>query len=96
MRAVLGMVSVLLVLAVVGLLAKKQLSATRLAVPVLQQSTPAAGGAGSGAVPPAGGTDTGAAPVASVRAQSQQLQQRYKETVEGLLQQPRPLPEDAN
>ena len=32
MRAVLGIVSLLLVLAVVGLLAKKQLSATRMAV----------------------------------------------------------------
>ena len=35
MRAVLGIVSLLLVLAVVGLLAKKQLSATRMAVPAV-------------------------------------------------------------
>ena len=40
MRAVLGIVSLLLVLAVVGLLAKKQLSATRMAVPALQQPRP--------------------------------------------------------
>ena len=85
MRAVLGIVSLLLVLAVVGLLAKKQLSATRMTVPALQQQP----------VPLAVGTD-GVAPQAptSVRAQSQQVQQQYKQAVEGLMQA-RPMPEDA-
>ena len=83
MRAVLGIVSLLLVLAVVGLLAKKQLSATRMAVPALQQSAPLAGA--DGAAPPA---------PTSVREQSQQVQQQYKQAVEGLMQA-RPMPEDA-
>lgn len=77
MRAVLGIVSLLLVLAVVGMLAKKQLSSARSAVPVLLQ--------------PSGGT----APPASVRTQSQQLQQQYKQAVEGLVQPPRALPDGA-
>ena len=84
MRAALGIVSLLLALAVVGLLAKKQLASTRSAVPVLVQ--PAAG------VPDAG---TGAAPPANVRMQSQQVQQQYKQAVEGLVQHPRPMPDDA-
>ena len=84
MRAVLGIVSLLLVLAVVGLLAKKQLASTRSAVPVLVQ--PAAG------VPDAG---TGVAPPANVRMQSQQVQQQYKQAVENALQQARPEPDDA-
>ena len=95
MRAVLGIVSLLLVLAVVGLLAKKQLSATRLAVPALQQSMPP-GQTSHGKATPAAGTASPTAPAASVRAQSQQLQQQYKERVEGLVQQPRPMPDGAN
>lgn len=86
MRAALGIVSLLLALAVVGLLAKKQLASTRSAVPVLVQ--PAAGA-------PDAGTGTGAAPPANVRMQSQQVQQQYKQAVEGLVQHPRPMPDDA-
>lgn len=79
MRAALGIVSLLLVLAIVGLLAKKQLAATRTAVPVLQ--------AAPGAAP---------VPVANtVRAQSQQVQQQVQQAVEGLVQQARPMPDDA-
>lgn len=81
MRAALGIVSLLLVLAIVGLLAKKQLAATRTAVPVLQ----AAPGAAPVPVPAA---DT-------VRAQSQQVQQQVQQAVEGLVQQARPMPDDA-
>lgn len=95
MRAVLGIVSLLLVLAVVGLLAKKQLSATRMAAPALQQSAPPTKD-GAGAATPAANTASPTAPAASVRAQSQQLQQQYKERVEGLQQQPRPMPDGAN
>ena len=69
------MVSLLLVLAVVGLLAKKQLASTRSAV----------------LVQPAGDMPgAGAAPAASVRMQGQQVQQQVKEAVEGLMQQPLP------
>ena len=84
MRAVIGMVSLLLVLAVVGLLAKKQLASRRGAVPVQVQVQPA------GDMPGAG-----AAPAASVRMQGQQVQQQVKEAVEGLMQQPRPMPDGA-
>ena len=80
MRAAFGILSLLLALAIVGLLAKKQLAATRSTVPVLQ---PAAGAAGDGAAAPA-----------TVRAQNQQVQQQYKQAVEGLMQQPRPMPDD--
>ena len=84
MRAVLGIVSVLLVLAMVGLLAKKQLASTRSAVPVLVQpaaDTPNATGVGAAAPP-------------SVYDQSQKVQQQYKQAVEGLMQQARPMPDD--
>ena len=83
MRVVLGIVSLLLVLAVVSLLAKKQLSAARMAAPALQQAVPVAGADGMPLPAPA-----------SVREQSQQVQQQYKQAVEGLMQV-RPLPEDA-
>jgi hypothetical protein len=80
MRAVFGLVGLVVVLAIVGLLAKKQLSATRAPVPALQ-------------------TDPGAAPAsappATVREQSQQVQQQVKQQMEGLMQQARPMPEDA-
>lgn len=80
MRAVLGIGSVLLVLAMVGLLAKKQLASARSTVPVLVR-------------PAAGSPDAmGAAPAASVRGQSQQVQQQYQQAVEGLVQQARPMP----
>lgn len=86
MRAALGMISLLLALAIVGLLAKNQLASTRSAVPVLQMP-PAADGT-------PGMPDTGAAPPATVRAQSQQVQEQYKQAVEGLMQA-RPMPDDA-
>ncbi|NMM77579.1 hypothetical protein B2J88_41305 [Rhodococcus sp. SRB_17] len=75
MRAALGIVSLLLALVIVGVLAKKQVSATRSTVPVLQPAADA----------PA---------TATVRAQSQQVQQQYQQAIEGLVQQARPLPDD--
>ena len=83
MRAVFGLVGLVVALAIVGVLAKKQLAATRVPVPSLQQ--PAAAG---GANPPA------SAATGSVREQSQQVQQQVKQQVEGLMQQARPMPED--
>jgi hypothetical protein len=66
MRAVFGVVSLLVVLAIVGLLATRQLKATGQAV--------------SAALPaPAG--EVSSAPVGNVREQSQQLQQRVKSDV---------------
>ena len=80
MRAVFGLVGLVVVLAIVGLLAKKQLSATRAPVSALQTAP--------GAAP-------ASAPPATVREQSQQMQQQVKQQMEGLMQQARPMPEDA-
>ena len=78
MRAMWGLVGLVVALAVVGVLVKKQISATRTPVPSLQ-TAPAA-------VAPA------SAP--TVRDQSQQIRQQVKQQVEGLLQQTRPMPDD--
>ncbi|GKS84587.1 MULTISPECIES: hypothetical protein [unclassified Acidovorax] len=80
MRMGFGLVALLVALAIVGLLVKKQLGATRSAVPVV--SVP-------GAQPPASG-----ASAATVREQSQQVQQQVKQQMEALMQQARPMPED--
>ena len=80
MRAVFGLVGLVVVLAVVGVLAKKQLSAVRTPVPSLQ--TVPVGSAGA------------PASAATVRDQSQQIQQQVKQQMEGLMQQARPMPED--
>lgn len=80
MRAMFGLVGLVVVLAIVGLLAKKQLAATRAPMPALQTAT--------GAVGPA------SAPTGTVREQSQQMQQQVKQQVESLMQQARPMPED--
>lgn len=82
MRAILGIVSLLVVLAVVGLLTRKSLDTSHMAVPALQ--TPAQGGA------PA----SGAAPTGNVREQSQQIQQQYKNALESAMKQTRPEPAD--
>lgn len=65
MRALVGIVSLLVVLAIVGLLAQKQM----------------------------GGT-TGAAPHATPQPQSLQLPQQVQQSVEGAMQQARPMPDD--
>ena len=80
MRAVFGLMGLIVVLAIVGLLAKKQLAAMRAPVPALQTATGAAGPA--------------SAPTGTVREQSQQMQRQVKQQVEGLMQQARPMPED--
>ncbi|HEY9208443.1 hypothetical protein [Acidovorax sp.] len=82
MRAVFGWVGLVVALAIVGVLAKKQLAATRTPVPSLQ--LPAEPG---GAAAPA--------PAGTVRAQSQQVQQQVRQQVEGLMQQARPMPDDS-
>ena len=80
MRGMFGLVGLLLVVAIVGLLAKKNLSSLNGA------PTPAANSAGV-ALP----TTT---PGATVKEQSQQIQQQYKQQVETAVQQPRAMPED--
>ena len=82
MRAIFGVVGLLLALVIVGLLVKKQLATTRQAIPVLAApaSSPASADAG--------------APASTVRAQSQQIQQQYKQALEGAMQQARPVPDE--
>ena len=89
MRAVFGILSLLLVLAVVGLLVKKQLVSTQQAIPALTlpalaSSAPTSSDAG--ATPPK--------PVATVREQSQQIQQQYKQAMDAAMQQVRPMPDE--
>jgi hypothetical protein len=69
MRPVLGILSLLLVLAVVGVIAKKQLVTT-------------------------GGSVEGTSSGATTERQAQQTQRQIKSEVEGLMQQPRPMPDD--
>ncbi|WP_119965865.1 hypothetical protein [Simplicispira lacusdiani] len=76
MRAALGLVSLLLVLAVVGVLAKKQLAPQRGPLPMLQPAAPAS------------------APN-NARVQGEQVQEQYRQALEGALQQPRSMPDDA-
>ena len=80
MRAMFGLVGLVVALAVVGMLVKKQMSATRTAVPALQ-TVP-------GAAAPA------SAPTGSVRDQSQQVQQQVKQQMDALMQQARPMPDE--
>lgn len=84
MRAVFGLVGLVVALAIVGVLAKKQLAATRTPVPSLQ--LPAAS---DGAATPA------PAPAGTVREQSQQVQQQVRQQMEGLMQRARPMPDDS-
>ena len=79
MRAVFGILGLLIVAAVVGLLATKQLAATRQVTPDLSPE-PAMAGAASPATP--------------VKEQSQQLQQQYKQAVEAAVQPSRAVPEE--
>ena len=81
MRGLFGIVGMLITLAIVGVLAKKNLSSLSGA------PTPAAASAGV-ALP----TTT---PGATVKEQSQQIQQQVKSQVEAAVQQaPRDVPED--
>ena len=79
MKALFGLVGLLLALVIVGVVVKKQLDTTSQRVPALTPAVP-------------GGTAS--APAATVREQSQQVQQQYKQAMEGLMQQPRPLQDE--
>ena len=83
MKGVFGLVSLLVALAIVGVVVKKQLAATRQAVPAL---APVVGSPDSAVMP--------AAPAATVREQSLQVQQQFKQAVESGMQQTRPMPDD--
>lgn len=78
MRAIFGVLSLLIVVAIIGVLAKKQLS------PAPVKLAPADG---SLAVPaPATGT--------TPQQQSQQIQNQVRQSIENTIQQARPMPED--
>jgi hypothetical protein len=83
MRAIFGVMSLLIVLVVVGVLAKKQLGAFS-AVPIQPQNPVL--GARSLILPVAPGTTT--------QVQSQKIQLQIKQLVETGMQQSRPIPDD--
>ena len=76
MRAVFGLLSLVVVLAGVGLLAKKQLTANRQAAPAL-------------ALPALPGASSAVDANATVKVQSQQIQQQVGQTLESAAQQRR-------
>ena len=78
MKGVFGLAGLLIALALVGLLVKKQLAAMQQPVPALQ--LPAAQGS----------ANPGAAPAATVKEQGRQIEQQYKRALEGAMQKARP------
>lgn len=81
MRMVFGILGLVITLAVVGMLTKKQLSAVNaIQVPVVS---------GSGA-----GPNTAPLNAATVQQQAVQIQQQYKAAAEAAMQQTRPMPDD--
>ena len=84
MRAIFGVLSLLLVLAVVGLLVKKQLASNQQAIPGLTLPSSASSGAQAAFTKQA----------ATVQDQSQNVQQQYKQAIDAAMQQPRPEPDE--
>ena len=82
MRGFFGLAGLLIALVIVGLLVKKQLAATQQAIPALR--LPAVPGAASPDAPPA----------TTVKQQSRQIEQQYKQAIEGVMQTTRPVPDD--
>jgi Na+-transporting methylmalonyl-CoA/oxaloacetate decarboxylase gamma subunit len=80
MRVIFGVLSLLIVLAVVGTLVKKQLTGVA-PISVDAQDASQAGNPAS-------------APAGNARQQSQQIQQQVKQSIEAAMQQARPVPED--
>jgi hypothetical protein len=78
MRAVFGVLSLLIVVAIIGVLAKKQLS------PAPVKVAPA----DAGLALPAPAAD------ATPQQQSQQIQNQMRQSIENTMQQARPMPED--
>jgi energy-converting hydrogenase Eha subunit F len=84
MRAIFSVLSLILVLAVVGLLVKKQLASNQQAIPSLMLPSSTASGAPGAYTKPAG----------TVHEQSQNVQQQYKQAINAAMQQPRPEPDE--
>lgn len=79
MKSIFGVLSLLIVLAVVGTLVKKQLTVTPISV------TPQE--AGQVALP-------ASVPPGNAQQQSQQIQQQVRQSLDAAMQQARPVPED--
>ncbi len=79
MRAVFGIVSLLLVLLIVGNLVKKQIATTTAPISVLQVPSTAA---------------SGSAP-SNHKEQAQQIQQQFKLAIDAQMQAPRPMPDES-
>ena len=83
MRGWLSIVGLVLTLAIVGLVVKKQMTALRAPLPTLE-------------APAAASTSPAPIGVQPVPPQSPaQIQQQYKQAIEGAMQQTRPMPDDA-
>ena len=82
MRSIFGILSLLVTLAIVGILIKKQLAATSQPMPALV--VPSTSATGDATVQPGG----------TVKQQSQQIQQQYKQAIDNAMQQTRPEPDD--
>ena len=89
MRAVFGMLSLVVVLAAVGLLVKKQLGGSYLAIPAL--ASPTSTTSTTSPTSPDGRASTVVDPTATVKAQSQHIQLQYKQALDSALQTPRAL-----
>ena len=90
MRAAFTLVSLLLALAIVGVLAKRQWGASQKPLPALSTSMDTNANANASA------SGTGTAPAAPATALTPQQQvQQIQQAVGVLVQQPRPLPDDA-
>ena len=89
MRAVFGMLSLVVVLAAVGLLVKKQLGGSYLAIPALASPTSTTSTTSPTSLD--GRASTVVDPTATVKVQSQQIQLQYKQALDSALQTPRAL-----
>lgn len=82
MKGLFGLVGLLLSLAIVGVLVKKQLASTQQIVPSLELPVPANSDGAS------------TAPTGTVKEQSQQIQQQYKQALDAAMQKSRAEPDE--
>ena len=78
MRAIFGVLGLVMVLGIVGWLTKTQLASNRQAMPSMA----------------APGTEPASGLAVTVHDQSLQIQQQVKQSVESAMQQARPMPDD--
>ena len=82
MRSIFGLLGMLIAVAVIGLLCRQQLAVMRKTTPVV--TAPASANTGV----------TSRGPALTVKEQSQQMQQQYKQSLDSALQQKRPMPDE--